>query len=159
MVARTWNSHVNDYAACNYRQTLKTRLTLCLKCNTFYRPQTKFAKVMSTAGFCSGGLCTGGGSVREGVWAGVSVQGGLCPRRSLSRGDLCPSLSRGVSVRGRVVSVQEGRGVSVRETPYGNVQAVRILLECILVLVKEHSVCFQVSFNSLLLSENQIFIC
>ena len=50
----------------------------------------------------------------------------VCPKgggaRSLSRG----SLSRGVSVG--------GRGVSVRNTPpYGNERAVRILLECIFV--------------------------
>ena len=55
-----------------------------------------------------------------------SVHGGcLCPGVSLSGG----SLSKGVSVEG--VSVD---GVSVRETPpYGKEQAVRILLECILV--------------------------
>ena len=57
----------------------------------------------------SGGIC---------VW-GVSVEGGFCPRRSLSGG----SLSRG----------SLSLGVSVRETPpYGNVRAVRNLLECIL---------------------------
>ena len=57
---------------------------------------------------------------------GVSVQGeGV----SVQRGG--GSLSRMVSVGGGV-SVQ---GVSVKETPpYGNERAVRILLECILVL-------------------------
>ena len=56
-------------------------------------------------GLCpEGKLCPGG----------VSVQGSLS-RGSLSRGDLCQW------------------GVSVRETPYSNVRAVRILLECILV--------------------------
>ena len=94
---------------------------------------------------------------REGGVSVVSVQGGLCPGRSLSGvfflgGGLCPggSLSRqGVSVHGdlcpgRGVSAQGGLcsggglcpgGVSVRETPkYGNERAVRILLECILVV-------------------------
>ena len=52
---------------------------------------------------------------------GVSLFGGLCP------GGLCP----GVYVQGESLCL--GR-VSVRETPtYGNVQAVCILLECILV--------------------------
>ena len=73
-------------------------------------------------------LSTGGG--------GLCPQGGLCPGESLSRGGLCPgeSLSRGVSVQG--VSIQ---GVSVKGSlcqgdPHGKERAVRILLECILVL-------------------------
>ena len=49
-------------------------------------------------------------------------QGGLCPGGSLPRG----SLSR----RGQSLS----RGVSSRETPPSNEWAVRILLECILVV-------------------------
>ena len=44
----------------------------------------------------------------------VSIQGGLCPGGSLSRGGLC----LGVSLLGR--------------PPYGNERAVRILQECIL---------------------------
>ena len=53
---------------------------------SFYRPQTKFAKVMfSQMSVCpQGGLCPGE----------VSVQGGLCWERVLCLGGLCP---RGVS--------------------------------------------------------------
>ena len=82
-------------------------------------------------GLCPGGLCPGKFSV-QGVGLcpgcgslsrGVSVQGGHCPGGSGgprgSLGGLCP---RGVFVGG-------GR------PPYGNVRAVRILLECILVQV------------------------
>ena len=70
---------------------------------------------------------------------------GLCPGLSLTRGvSVWGSLSRGISVQTdslcRGVSVQgvsvQGISVgqeSVRETPYGNMRAVRILLECILV--------------------------
>ena len=63
--------------------------------------------------FCLGGLCLEGS-----VWGG-----------SLSRGDLC----LGVPVQGG--SLSEG-GVAVRESPppYGKERAVRILLECILVI-------------------------
>ena len=112
-----------------------------------YRPQTKFAKVMFSQVF----VCPKGRGVSV-----VSVQGGLCPRRSLSgvffggvsvqggslsrqgvsvQGDLCPG--RGVSAQGGSLSRRGSlsRGVSVRETPkYGNERAVRILLECILVV-------------------------
>ena len=77
---------------------------------------------------------------------GVSVQGGFCPEGSLSGGlcpgGLCPgvSLSREVSLS-RGVSVWEDlcSGISVQgglcqgNPPNGNVQAVCILLECILV--------------------------
>ena len=95
---------------------------------------------------------------RESLSRGVSVQGdlcpgGLCPGGSLGclcPGGLCPgggSLSRKVSVQG--VYAQEGvsicrasvqggslsKGGSLSERPpYGNMRAVRILLECILVL-------------------------
>ena len=52
----------------------------------YYRPQTKFAKVMFSQVFvCSQGglgLCTGGGSLSK----GVSVQGGPCPG-GLCQGD------------------------------------------------------------------------
>ena len=76
-----------------------------------------------------GGLCPGGGSLsRRGVsiWGvsvqeGVSVWGVSVHEGSLSR----RSLSRGVSVCG---------SLSWRPPLYGNEQAVRILLECILVV-------------------------
>ena len=67
-----------------------------------------------------GGLCRGGGSVRRGFLSGgFSVPGGLCLVGVYVLGDLCP-----------------GR------PPYGNERAVRILLECILVLFNV-VVCFQ----------------
>ena len=86
-------------------------------------------------------------SVPEGSLSyGVSVQGHLCPGglypgTSLSRG----SLSRRVSVLGGLqrvsvlgVSVQgglcPGGSLSGRPPPYGKERAVRILLECILVM-------------------------
>ena len=125
-----------------------------LNTTVYYQPQTKFSKVMFSQvfvcplggggvsvqgeGSLSGGLCPGG-SLSRGLYPrgvsvqGVSIQGGLCPRGSLSKGvsvqgGLC---SRGVSVQG---------GVFVWETPpYGNVQAVRILLECILHIVRADS--------------------
>ena len=112
----------------------------------FYRPQTKFAKVM----FSQVPVCP-----REG--------GGLCPqgvsvhRRSLSTGGLClqgvsvqGSVSRGVSVQGVSVqgfSVQEGlcpgeslsrEGLCPGKPPCSNKWAVRILLECILVWKHEN---------------------
>ena len=54
------------------------------------------------------------------------------------------SLSGGLSVQG--VSVQ---GVSVRETPppYGYVRAIRLLLECILVIVSQSLFRLLPSFN------------
>ena len=99
-----------------------------------------------------GGLCAGGslsrGSPSRGfsVWGSrVSVPGGLCLGGSLSRG----SLFRGVSVWGSLSGGDSVQGVSVQRVsvwrdlcpggfchedfPYGNEQAVRILLECILV--------------------------
>ena len=98
-----------------------------------------------TGGLCPGGLCPWGPLSR-----GVFVKGGLCPRWVSVWG----SLSWGVPVQG--VSVQEGlcqggiclggslsrgslsggslsRRVSERDSPYGNEQVVRILLECILI--------------------------
>ena len=87
----------------------------------------KFAKVMFFTPVCHS---VHGGS-RSLSWRG------LCPRRSLSRGSVSGGVSvRGVSVRG--VSVQ---GVSVQgglchgDPLYGNERAVRILLECILVII------------------------
>ena len=88
----------------------------------YYRPQTNFAKVL----FLQVSVCP----------QGVSVQGrGFCTKDgSLSRG--------GVSVQGRGLCPE---GVSVQRvlcqgnpSPYGYVQAVRILLECILVGVIIH---------------------
>ena len=93
----------------------------------FYRPQTKFAKVMfSQVPVCpQGGLCPQGVSVQGSVSRGVSVQGvsvqgfsvqeGLCPGESLSREGLCPG-----------------------KPPCSNKWAVRILLECILVWKHEN---------------------
>ena len=74
-------------------------------------------------------LSSGSGSLSGGrglCWAGISVQGGLCPAGSLSRGSLSGggSLSRGLSVQG--VSIQGGLcpGESVsRETPRGQTGA------------------------------------
>ena len=84
----------------------------------YYRPEQSCGKVMflhlcvilftgfvEGGGFCPGGSLSGRGSLSGGFSVqGVSVQGGLCPGGSLS-----------------------GR------PPYGNMRAVRILLECILV--------------------------
>ena len=79
----------------------------------FYRPQTKFATVM----FSQMSVCLRGEGILVSV-QGVSFQGVLCPGGSLSRESL-------------------SRGVSVTETPpYGNERAVRILLECILVVTE-----------------------
>ena len=65
--------------------------------DNFYRPQTKFAKVMFSRVF----VCLGGAVVS------VSVQGGLCPEGSLCPGGLCPGVSvQGVSFQG--VSAQGG---------------------------------------------------
>ena len=104
-----------------------------------------------------GGLCPGRGSLsREGVSVqggeslsreGVSVHRGLFPKGgSLSTGGL--SLKGGVSVQkgglcpgwflynGVGGGFCPGGEVSVGEIPpYGNVRAVRILLECILVVI------------------------
>ena len=97
--------------------------------------------------------CTADYITRRGLCLGVSVQGvsvqgsvsggGLCPGGSLFRGrGLClgglrprGSLSRGVSVWGSLFRGVSVWRVSFREPPYGNKQVVRILLECILVLL------------------------
>ena len=91
---------------------------------------------VSLMGLCLGGLCPGGSLSRE----GVSVQGrGLClGRGSLSReGSLSRALCPGwVSVQGSLCPVASlSRGsLSGRSPQYGNVRAVCIPLECILVL-------------------------
>ena len=90
-------------------------------------------------GLCLGILCPKGVSVLcLGVLCpkGVSLQGGslsrgLCPRGfsvqgSLSKGVLCP----GVFCPGGLCP---GGGLYQEDPPYGNMRAVRILLECILV--------------------------
>ena len=82
-----------------------------------YRPQTKFAKVM----FSQVSLCPQGEGSRSlfrvgSPYRGVSAQGGSLLRRSLSR-----EVSVGGSLSGR--------------PPYGNMRAVRSLLECILVTI------------------------
>ena len=78
---------------------------------------------------------------------GVSVQEGLCPGGALSRevsvqrrgvsvqGALCSggSLFRGLSVQGVLTRGSLSRGLCQGDPPYGNMRAVRILLECILV--------------------------
>ena len=125
-----------------------------------YHPQTKFLRVSVCSRGVGGSVyditsCLTGGSLSRGfvyditscltrgsLFRGVSVwyhilsdQGGLCPGGSLSGESLSRLfLSTGVSVQGslyRTVSVQ---GVSVRETPSIWEIAIRILLECILVL-------------------------
>ena len=90
---------------------------------------------------CLGGLCPGRVSVFGSLSGEGLCLGSLCPGDGpRSGGNLCPgSLAGGISVQG--VSVQGGLcpgglclGVSVTETPcYGNVRAVGILLEYILV--------------------------
>ena len=68
---------------------------------------------VSVRGCLSRGVCPGMSVSRE-----VSVQGSLCPVRSLSRGGLCPGVSVPGGLCPRGVSVQAGLcpGVSVRET-------------------------------------------
>ena len=78
---------------------------------------------VSVGGLCPGGLCWGSLST-GGLCLGVSVQGDLYPG-GVCLGGLCPE---GISVK-RSLSW----GSLSRRPPYGNVQAVRILLECILV--------------------------
>ena len=87
-----------------------------------------------------GCLCPEGVSVWGMSLSQVSLSGGLCPGRSLSRGSLswgslCPGVSvQGASVQGGLhlgvsvqgVSIQEGGSLSL---PYSNVWAVCILLE------------------------------
>ena len=113
---------------------------------------------LSIGGFCPGvslstGVSVQGVSVQrisvQGVSVGgfclwVSVWGGVCLRGALSRGSLSRGFSaQGVSVWG--VSVQEGLCVGSvlgSPPPYGNEQAVRILLECILVyrILMKHNI-------------------
>ena len=123
----------------------------------FLPPATKLRQGNSVQSLCSrgegGGL--GGVSVQGvSVWGGFTVQGGSLTRGSLFRRG---SLSRGVSVQGvsvwgvyvwlslsrvvgslfRRVSVQGGLCLGeslLGRPPYSNEQAVRILLECILVV-------------------------
>ena len=97
--------------------------------NFYYRPQTKFAKVMFSQvsvypqgglGLCPGGFHPAGDLHHRGslsgrsLSGGVSVQGGLCP----GGGGLC--LGRGVSVWGGGLCLGRGVsvwGVSIMETP------------------------------------------
>ena len=78
-------------------------------------------------GLCPGGLCSGR------CLPGVSVQEGLCPEGGVpcpvGRG-LCPEDWASVQGRG---SLSGGLCPGRPAPPYGNVQAERILLECILV--------------------------
>ena len=118
-----------------------------MKPGNFYRPQTKLAKVgfhrwgsLSRGvsvqwGLCPGGLCLGGlclgVSLQGGLCPGeVSVQGGLCPRGVCPEGSLSGGSLPGVSLSG--VSLSMG-GLCLEDPPYGNEQAVCILLEYILV--------------------------
>ena len=106
-------------------------------------------------GLCPGGLCPGvslsrgvsvqGVSVQRGhqrslSWGslsstslsmGVSVQGHLCPEGSLSRGSLSLGISRGSLSWG---SLSRGGLCQGDHPAYGKERAVRILLECILVM-------------------------
>ena len=117
---------------------------------------------LSREGLCPGRVSVQGVSVQEFCPGRVSVQGGLCPGRSLSRGvsvqrgiSVWGSLTRGISVRGvsvhEVVSVQSP-SLSWRPLLTVEEQAVRILLERILVLVFIHksvssSSDFHISFH------------
>ena len=59
------------------------------KSGGYYRPQTKFAKVMLLRSLSVGGglgLCPGGSLSQGGLCPGVSFPGGLCPGGALSRG-------------------------------------------------------------------------
>ena len=75
------------------------------------------------------------------VTRGISVQGegGLCPGGSLSRRSLSrESLSRVISVKGESLSRRSLSGGLCQGAPpplYGKEWVVRILLECILVIV------------------------
>ena len=82
--------------------------------------------------FTGGSLCPGNWvSVGVGVCpVGLSVQGALCPEGSLPRGG---SLSRGYLFTGVFVRGSRSRGLCQGDPLYGNVRAVRISLECILV--------------------------
>ena len=139
-----------------------TKLWLLPRANEVCEGYVFTAVCLSTGGgglgLCPGGLCPGGKvSVHPGgsLFRGVSVQGdlcpgrslsrGLCPGRSLSRGGLCPGefLSWGVSVQVGPLSREgsqsgglcRGGGRGGRGTlSRGIGRAVRILLECIVVL-------------------------
>ena len=109
-------------------------------------------------------------SLSGGSLFGILFTGGcLCPGRSLSRRGLCPegvfvrggpcpgwSLSRGFSVQGVSVwgslsrSFCPGGSLSERPpSPYGNMRAVRILLECILWVIT--LLCLLLLFSAVLL--------
>ena len=78
---------------------------------------------------CPGGLCL---FVHSSSLSGdLYPVGVLCPGGSLSGGSLSRGVfvQRGVSIQGSLTS----RGSMSEKPPYGNVRAVRILLECILV--------------------------
>ena len=90
---------------------------------------------------CKGNVFTGVCLSMEVSVRGVSVQRGSLSRGISVQGDLCPggSLSRGISVQ--VVSVQGSlsrgslsRGLCPGGLSYGEAWAVRIRLECILVI-------------------------
>ena len=87
----------------------------------FYRPQTKFAKVM----FSLVSVCPRGGGVL-GFWGRGLCPGGVFVQECLCPGGLYPggSMSRRISVRRVLCHI---------DPSYGNERAVRILLECILV--------------------------
>ena len=77
-------------------------------------------------GLCRGGWVSIGGL---GLW-GVSVRGDFCPG-GLCPGDLCPG---GLCPGGLYLGVSVQWGSLSRRPPYGKERAVRILLECILVM-------------------------
>ena len=85
----------------------------------YYRPQTKFAKVMFSQVF----VCTRGGSLSGGSLSRWSLSGGGVLGGLSRLGGLCPGW--GVSVQGGSLS---------RIPPYSNERVVRILLECIIIM-------------------------
>ena len=101
----------------------------------YYCPQTKFAKVM----FSQVSICPLGGGGGRGSQS-LSKEGSPS-RGSLSTGSLCPwgvSVHRGLCLGGSLSRWVSAQGVPVQGSlsgrlPYGNVRAVLILLECILV--------------------------
>ena len=99
--------------------------------NKFLPPATKLRHV-SVILFKEGGLCPS-------IHHRSHGQEGLCLRGSLSRGGLCSggSLSRGVSVQGGLCLMSLCPWGDPRQRPplYSNARALRILLECILVLI------------------------
>ena len=78
------------------------------------------------------GLCLKVGSLSEGVGLcrGVGSLGGFCPG-GLCPGDLCPG---GLCPGGLYLGVSVQWGSLSKTPPYGKERAVRILLECILVM-------------------------